>query len=60
MQFLLKMAKRIERTVKKAKVAKVLNKQRLVDKIESNQHTVVIFSNDTKEMRTHLEMFEAL
>lgn len=42
------MAKRIEKTVKQAKVAKVLNKQKLVDKVQSHQHSIVIFSNDSK------------
>jgi hypothetical protein len=60
MKFLLKMAKKIEKTVKQAKVAKVLNKQRLLDKIQSSQHSIVIFSSDTKEMRHHLDIYEAL
>jgi len=48
MNYLLKMAKRIERTVKQAKVGKVLNKQKLLDKIQGNQHSIVILSSDAK------------
>ena len=58
--YLLKMAKKIEKSVRNTKVSKVLNRFKLIEKIKKNPYSVVIFSNDTKEMKAHLEIYEAL
>ena len=54
------MAKKIEKSVRNTKVAKVLKRQRLVEKIEEQQYSIVVFSNETKEMKAHIDIFLTL
>jgi hypothetical protein len=46
--YLLKMAKKIERSARNSKVSKILTRERLLHKVQSQQHSIAIFSNDTK------------
>jgi hypothetical protein len=57
---LLKKGKKLEKTIKNLKAIKTSSKARLVEKIEYNQYLVVVLSNDSKEMKGHLDVFENL
>lgn len=55
--YLVKMGRKMERSIRNLKVVKVYNKADLVDKIREEDYSIVLFSNDSKEMKGHLEIY---
>ena len=52
--YLLKVAKRLDHSLKEVKVAKVMNKNSLLKKVKDQNYSLVVLSNEGKEIRGHL------
>lgn len=59
-EYLAKMAKRLQRSVRNIAVEKVGSRQALVASVAAMNYSIVVVSSDPKEMRSCFDLFEAL
>ena len=59
-EYLSKMAKRLQKSVRNIVVEKVLSRQALVASVREMSYSIIVVSSDPKEMRNYFDLYEAL
>lgn len=59
-EYLSKMAKRLQKSIRNVVVEKVHNKQALMGNVREMNYSIIVVSNDPKEMRNYFDLYEAL
>ena len=60
MDYVIKVTKRIERSVRNTKVAKLFQENSLLHKAHKNVYSFLILSNDPKQTRGYVSLYAAL